>query len=91
MGMTNININTNINEDNIYNYQILYKPEDVRKDMIIINIIRLMDIILKKEGLDLHIITSGTPYSLTATNRKSFMIYGCFYRFTYDMRLLKDL
>ena len=41
----------------VYNYQILYKPEDVRKDMVIMNIIKLMDIVLKEEGLDLHIIT----------------------------------
>jgi phosphatidylinositol 3-kinase len=38
--------------------QILYKSEDVRKDYIIIKIIKLMDMILKQEeGLDLNIIT----------------------------------
>lgn len=40
-----------------YNYKIIYKQEDVRKDIIISNIISLMDIILKKElNLDLNII-----------------------------------
>eukprot|EP01130_Rhizamoeba_saxonica_P003912 TRINITY_DN1619_c0_g1_i2.p1 TRINITY_DN1619_c0_g1~~TRINITY_DN1619_c0_g1_i2.p1 ORF type:complete len:777 (+),score=111.87 TRINITY_DN1619_c0_g1_i2:641-2971(+) len=39
-------------------FAILYKSEDVRKDMIIVNIIKIMDGILKKEeDLDLNIIT----------------------------------
>jgi len=46
--------------DEMYDYNILYKPEDVRKDKIILNIIKLVDIILKKEeNLDLNIITYG--------------------------------
>ncbi len=37
---------------------ILYKKEDVRKDQMVMNVIRLMDIILKKEeNLDLNITT----------------------------------
>lgn len=40
------------------NYKLMLKNEDVRTDYIIINIIRIMDYILKKdESLDLHIIT----------------------------------
>lgn len=39
-------------------YELLYKHDDVRKDLIIMNIITLVDIILKREeGLDLNIIT----------------------------------
>lgn len=41
-----------------YNYKIIFKQEDVRKDIIISNIIQLMDIILKKDlNLDLNIIS----------------------------------
>lgn len=43
-----------------YNYSILYKPEDIRKDKIVLNIIKLIDLILKKEEkLDLNILTYG--------------------------------
>ncbi len=39
-------------------YELLYKKDDVRKDVIIMNIIKLVDIILKREeGLDLYITT----------------------------------
>ena len=39
-------------------YKVLYKPDDVRKDLIIMSLIRLMDQILKdEENLDLHILT----------------------------------
>lgn len=46
---------------NLYdNYNLLYKNEDIRKDKIILNIIKLIDLILKKEeDLDLNIITYG--------------------------------
>lgn len=48
-----------IDEDNFpCQKKILFKSEDIRKDQIIINIIRLIDLILKKEEkLDLHILT----------------------------------
>jgi phosphatidylinositol 3-kinase len=43
-----------------YDYDILYKHEDIRKDKIILNIIKLIDLILKKEeNLDLNILTYG--------------------------------
>jgi hypothetical protein len=43
-----------------YDYNILYKPEDVRKDKIVLNIIKLIDLILKREEkMDLHILTYG--------------------------------
>ena len=46
--------------DKYYDYDILYKTEDVRKDKIILNIIKLIDLILKKEeNLDLNILTYG--------------------------------
>jgi hypothetical protein len=39
-------------------YDIMYKPEDIRKDQIVMNMIRLIDIILKREeNLDLNIVT----------------------------------
>lgn len=39
-------------------YRVLYKKDDVRKDLIIVSLIRLMDQILKEEeNLDLHILT----------------------------------
>ena len=53
-------------EDN-RDYELLYKNDDIRKDLIIMNIIRLIDIILKREeNLDLNIITYGVlPISST--------------------------
>lgn len=43
-----------------HDYNFLYKSEDVRKDKIILNIIKLIDLILKKEEkLDLDILTYG--------------------------------
>ncbi len=46
--------------NNSFDYNILYKNEDIRKDKIILNIIKLIDIILKKEEqLDLNILTYG--------------------------------
>ena len=36
---------------------IMYKREDIRKDQIIMSVIRLMDCILKKAGMDLNIVT----------------------------------
>ena len=38
-------------------YQLMYKREDIRKDQVILNAIRLMDLILRKHGMDLHILT----------------------------------
>ena len=50
------------------NYELLYKKDDVRKDLIIMNIIKLIDIILKRdEGLDLYIIT----YNIVPTSSKT--------------------
>lgn len=46
--------------DKYYDYNFLFKSEDIRKDKIIMNIIKLVDIILKKEeNLDLNILTYG--------------------------------
>ena len=46
------------NVDDSKTYELLYKHDDVRKDLVVMNIIRLVDIILKREeNLDLHIIT----------------------------------
>ena len=50
---------------------ILYKKEDVRKDQVIINIIHIIDIILKKEeNLDLGI----TTYNVLPTSKNTGMI-----------------
>ncbi len=38
-------------------YAFIYKSEDVRKDRIIMGLIRIMDILLKQQGLDLNIVT----------------------------------
>ena len=49
-------------------YELLYKKDDVRKDLIIMNIIKLIDIILKRdENLDLHI----TTYNILPVTSKS--------------------
>ena len=46
------------NSDIAYNYTILYKKENVIKDKIIMNLIKLCDIILRKEEkMDMNIIT----------------------------------
>jgi hypothetical protein len=46
-------------------YRIIYKREDVRKDQIILNVIRMMDTILKRDaGLDLLAVT----YRVTPTS-----------------------
>jgi hypothetical protein len=51
--------------------KILYKREDVRKDQLIMNLIQLIDIILKKEeGLDLGIVT----YNILPINQTSGII-----------------
>ncbi len=45
---------------NVVEKHILYKNEDVRKDQIVMNLIKLVDQILKKEeNLDLNIVTYG--------------------------------
>lgn len=50
---------------------ILYKKEDIRKDQIIMNLIQLIDIILKKEeSLDLGVIT----YNILPTSKNSGLI-----------------
>ena len=50
---------------------VLYKREDVRKDQIVMNVIKLMDIILKKEeGLDLNILT----YDILPTDKDAGMV-----------------
>ena len=58
--------------DNGYcDYNILYKKEDIRKDKIILNIIKLIDLIIKKEEkIDLNIIT----YGIRPINSKSGLI-----------------
>ncbi|ARF10115.1 phosphoinositide 3-kinase [Indivirus ILV1] len=57
------------NNGNIIN--ILYKREDVRKDQVMMNVIKLMDIILKKEeNLDLDILT----YDILPTDKNAGMI-----------------
>jgi len=57
--------------DNGNTIPIMYKREDLRKDQIIVNIIKLMDIILKKEeGLDLHIVS----YKVVPTEENSGII-----------------
>lgn len=39
-------------------YELLYKHDDVRKDLVVMNIIRLTDLILQREeGLDLNMVT----------------------------------
>lgn len=58
-------VNNNSDENQ---YKLLYKSEDVRKDLIIMNIIKLVDIILKREeGLNLHI----TTYNILPTSSNS--------------------
>eukprot|EP01130_Rhizamoeba_saxonica_P002997 TRINITY_DN1305_c0_g1_i1.p1 TRINITY_DN1305_c0_g1~~TRINITY_DN1305_c0_g1_i1.p1 ORF type:complete len:741 (+),score=115.61 TRINITY_DN1305_c0_g1_i1:427-2649(+) len=45
-------------DEPVPNFPILYKSEDLRKDYIVVNIIRIMDKILKEEaGLDMNIVT----------------------------------
>lgn len=39
-----------------FNHTVLFKNEDLRKDHIVINIIKLMNIFLKNDGLDLKIV-----------------------------------
>lgn len=52
----------------LHNFNILYKYEDIRKDKIIMNLIKLIDIILKREeNLDLNIVT----YEIRPINSKS--------------------
>lgn len=54
-----------------YNTNYLYKKEDIRKDKIIMNIIKLIDLILKREeGLDLNILT----YNIHPINHQSGII-----------------
>jgi len=66
-----IPIKNNNNNYFIDNYNVLYKNEDIRKDKIIINIIKLIDIIIKKEEkLDLGILT----YNVCCINSKSGLI-----------------
>ena len=49
----------------INNYRIIYKKEDIRKDYIILQIIKLIDLILKEEEkLDLNIVT----YNILSTS-----------------------
>ena len=51
-----------------YNYEYMYKKDDLRKEKIIMNAIKLMDIIIKKElNLDLHI----TKYNIIPTSLQS--------------------
>lgn len=55
----------------IYNYHIIYKNEDMRVDMVIMNLIHMMDLILKREEqLDLHI----KKYKILPTSPNSGMI-----------------
>lgn len=51
-------------------YKLLFKSEDVRKDQIISNIIKYMNILLKNEGLDLNLIT----YNVIPITSKSGLI-----------------
>jgi hypothetical protein len=51
-------------------YSFIYKSEDVRKDQLISSIIRIMDYILKFNGLDMQIIT----YNILPTTMKSGLI-----------------
>lgn len=52
-------------------FSVMYKKEDVRKDQMIMNIIKLMDIIVKKEeNIDLGIIT----YDILPTSTKDGLI-----------------
>ena len=47
--------------------RIMHKQEDVRRDKVIMDVIRLMDIILKQELDDMHIVTYNVmPISLTS-------------------------
>lgn len=44
--------------DEEYEYKFMFKREDVRKDQIVLNVIKLMDTIIKKElGFDLKVLT----------------------------------
>lgn len=55
-------------KNNTQYYKILYKSEDIRKDQIIMNIIKLIDIILKKElGIDFQIVS----YNIRPTSNNS--------------------
>jgi len=55
-------------EPSIPVYKILYKTDDVRKDLIVMSLIRLMDQILKDElNLDLHIIS----YNILPVSKES--------------------
>lgn len=48
-------------------FPLIYKKEDVRKDRIILSIITMMDLLLKKEGYDMGIITYGVlPTSMNS-------------------------
>jgi len=40
----------------VSNVKVMYKREDLRKDMIILNTIRLMDSLIKEEGYDMNVI-----------------------------------
>ena len=62
---------TNKDKENFGEYKLLVKSEDVRTDLAMLNCIRMMDIILKKElGEDLGILT----YSVTPTSPNTGMI-----------------
>lgn len=52
-------------------YRIMFKNEDVRKDQIIMNIIKLMEIVIKREkGIDLDLVT----YNILPINKHSGLI-----------------
>ena len=38
-------------------YRFMFKQEDLRKDWVVVNVIRLMDIILKEAGMPLNILS----------------------------------
>lgn len=48
----------NVGPDNL-TYSFIYKSEDIRKDRIVSSIIKIMDIILKENNMDLDIVTYG--------------------------------
>jgi len=51
-----INENKGNDDNKFFNYRTLFKKEDLRKDKIVLNIIKIIDLILKnEEGLDLNI------------------------------------
>lgn len=57
--------------DNSETYTIMFKNEDVRKDQIIMNIIKLMAIVIKREkGIDLDLVT----YNILPINKDSGLI-----------------